>query len=54
MVNRMEPIIPTQPVILQTPSIVLIGLLVGIAIITGATALVFVSVWEKKRRQTIC
>jgi hypothetical protein len=54
MVSKMEQIIPSSTVILQTPSIVLIGLLVGVAILVGATGIVFLAAWERKRRQSIC
>ena len=54
MVGKMEQVIPSSAIILQTPSILLIGLLMGVAILVGATGIVFIAAWERKRRQTIC
>jgi hypothetical protein len=51
----MEPIIPTSTVIQQSvPAVAVLGLAVGIAILTGATALMFLAAWEKKRKRSIC
>lgn len=51
----MEPVIPAPRVILQSVSAAgVFVLLVGFAILMGATALMFLAIWEKKRKLSIC
>ncbi|HXX87540.1 MAG TPA: hypothetical protein VEH86_03735 [Candidatus Acidoferrum sp.] len=50
----MEQLIPNSASILQSPTTALLGLFVGVAILAGATGLVFLVAWERKRRQSIC